>query len=98
MRQRDYARAGASTEESEGLIDHIRAIEGVEVALVFEEANEQMTRVSWRSKDPKVDVAAIALQFGGGGHKAAAGARIGGNPLGVQRRVLTAVKKALANR
>jgi len=96
LRQRDYTRAGASTEESEGLIDHIRAIEGVEVALVFEEAGEQLTRVSWRSKDPKVDVAAIAQQFGGGGHKAAAGARIPGSPLGVQRRVLGAVKKALA--
>lgn len=96
LRQRDYARAGASTEESEGLIDHIRAIEGVDVALVFEEAGEQLTRVSLRSKDPQIDVAAIAQQFGGGGHKAAAGARILGNPLGVQRRLLAAVKKALA--
>ena len=96
LRQRDYARAGASTEESEGLIDHIRAIEGVTVAVVFEEAGENLTRVSWRSKLPKVDVAAIALHFGGGGHKAAAGARIPGNPAGVQRRVLSLVKKALA--
>ncbi len=96
LRKRDYAQAGASTEESEGLIDHIRAIEGVEVALVFEESAENLTRVSWRSKDPRVDVAAIAQLFGGGGHKAAAGARIAGSPLGVQRRVLTAVKKALA--
>ncbi len=96
LRQRDYARAGASTEESEGLIDHIRAIEGVTVAVVFEEAGENLTRVSWRSKLPKIDVAAMALHFGGGGHKAAAGARIPGNPVGVQRRVLSLVKKALA--
>jgi phosphoesterase RecJ-like protein len=95
LRQRDYSRAGASTEESEGLIDHIRAIEGVEVAVVFEQAADDQTRVSWRSKNARVDVAAIAQQFGGGGHKAAAGARITGNPIGVQRRVLSAVKKAL---
>jgi len=95
LRKRDYTRAGASTEESEGLIDHIRAIEGVVIALVFEEAGEDLTRVSWRSKDPRIDVAAIALQFGGGGHRAAAGARIAGKPLGTQRRVLTAIKRAL---
>jgi phosphoesterase RecJ-like protein len=94
LRKRDYARAGAGTEEAEGLIDHIRAIEGVVVAMVFEEAEPDVTRVSWRSKTPKLDVAAIAQQFGGGGHKAAAGARIPGSPLGVQRRVLTAVRKA----
>jgi phosphoesterase RecJ-like protein len=38
----------------------------------------------------------IAAQFGGGGHKAAAGARIPGKPLSVQRKVIAAVKKALA--
>jgi phosphoesterase RecJ-like protein len=95
LRKRDYARAGASTEESEGLIDHIRAIEGVVVAMVFEEVDEATTRVSWRSKAAAVDVAAIAQQFGGGGHKAAAGARVAGNPVGIQRRILTAVRRAL---
>jgi phosphoesterase RecJ-like protein len=63
--------------------------------MVFEETEPEVTRVSWRSKTPAVDVAAIALIFGGGGHKAAAGARIAGTPLGVQRRVLNAVRKAL---
>lgn len=95
LRKRDYARAGASTEESEGLIDHIRAIEGVVVAMVFEEVDADVTRISWRSKSPAVDVAAIAQQYGGGGHKAAAGARVTGNPLGVQRRILTSVRKVL---
>ncbi len=95
LRKRDYARAGASTEESEGLIDHIRAIEGVVVAMVFEEVDADVTRISWRSKSPAGDVAAIAQQYGGGGHKAAAGARVTGNPLGVQRRILTSVRKVL---
>jgi phosphoesterase RecJ-like protein len=95
LRKRDYARAGASIEESEGLIDHIRAIDGVMVAMVFEEVSDEVTRVSWRSKSPRVDVAAIAQKFGGGGHKAAAGARIEGRPLGVQRRVLNEVRRSL---
>ncbi len=97
LRQRDYTRAGAATDEAEGLIDHIRSIEGVVVAIVFEEMGEELTRVSWRSKSGAVNVAGLAEQFGGGGHKAAAGARITGRPLGVQRRVLSAVKRALAS-
>lgn len=96
LKKRDFTRADASTEESEGLIDHIRAIEGVLVALVFEELGPEMTRISFRSKDERIDVAEIAKLFGGGGHKAAAGARVEGRPLGVQRRVLTAIKKSLA--
>jgi phosphoesterase RecJ-like protein len=48
-----------------------------------------------RSKDTRVNVNEIAAQFGGGGHPAAAGARIAGSPLSAQRRVLAAIKKAL---
>jgi nanoRNase/pAp phosphatase (c-di-AMP/oligoRNAs hydrolase) len=44
-----------------------------------------------------VNVNEIAAQFGGGGHSAAAGARIPGKPLSVQRKVIAAVKKALNN-
>jgi len=95
LRKRDYARAGASTEESEGLIDHIRSIDGVQVAVVFEELDDEVTRISWRSKTPDIDVAAIAKMFGGGGHRAAAGARVIGRPLGVQRRVLGAIRRSL---
>jgi nanoRNase/pAp phosphatase (c-di-AMP/oligoRNAs hydrolase) len=43
-----------------------------------------------------VNVNDIAAQFGGGGHRAAAGARVAGKPLSVQRRVVAAIKKVLA--
>jgi phosphoesterase RecJ-like protein len=95
LKKRDYTRTGAQREDSEGLIDHIRAIEGVVVACVFEEMEPELTRISLRSKSGDVDVNKIAGQFGGGGHFAAAGARIPGKPIAVQRRVLNAVKKAL---
>jgi bifunctional oligoribonuclease and PAP phosphatase NrnA len=95
LKQSDYARAGADSSESEGLIDHIRDIEPVVVACVFEEMGPELTRLSLRSKSEAVNVSEICGQFGGGGHPAAAGARIAGNPLSVQRRVLTAVKRAL---
>lgn len=95
LKQADFIRTGAETDDSEGLIDHIRAIEPVVVACVFEEMGQELTRISLRSKSEKVNVNEIAAQFGGGGHRAAAGARIPGPPLSVQRRVITAVKKAL---
>ena len=95
LKKADFARTGAESCDSEGLIDHIRAIAPVVVACVFEEIDPQLTRISLRSKSEKVNVNEIAAQFGGGGHPAAAGARIPGSPLSVQRKVIAAVKKAL---
>ena len=77
------------------MIDHIRAIEPVIVACVFEEIEPELTRISLRSKTDKINVSDIAAQFGGGGHQAAAGARIPGKPLSVQRRVIAALRQAL---
>src|SRR5580698_9663408 len=95
LKRSDYTRTGAGTDDSEGLIDHIRAIAPVVVACLFEEIGPDLTRISLRSKSEKVNVNQIAAQFGGGGHHAAAGARIPGSPLSVQKRVLASVKKAL---
>jgi phosphoesterase RecJ-like protein len=96
LRQADFVRTGAESNDSEGLIDHIRAIDPVIVACVFEELEPELTRISLRSKSERINVNEIAAQFGGGGHHAAAGARISGKPLSVQRRVIAAIKKALA--
>ena len=95
LRKADFARAGSEGDQTEGLIDHIRDIEPVVVACVFEEVEPELTRISLRSKSAKVNVSDIAEQFGGGGHPAAAGARIPGSPLSVQRNVIAAVKRAL---
>lgn len=95
LKRRDYTRTGAQRDDTEGLIDHIRAINGVVVACLFEEVDGDMTRISLRSKSDNVNVNTIAGQFGGGGHHAAAGARILGKPLATQRRVLNAIRKAL---
>lgn len=63
--------SGASPEDSEGIVNYGRVIEGVLVSAMFKEANGG-TRVSMRAK-PGVDVQAVAAMFGGGGHKAASG-------------------------
>ncbi len=95
LKKKDFTRTGAESDDTEGLIDHLRAIEPVIVACVFEELEPELTRISLRSKSDKVNVSEICGQFGGGGHPAAAGARISGNPLSVQRKVIAAVKRAL---
>lgn len=95
LKKEDFTRTGANASDTEGLIDHIRSIEPVKVACVFEAIEPEVVRVSFRSKDDKVNVSDIAMMFGGGGHKAAAGARICGKPMSVQRKVVAAIKKAL---
>jgi len=95
LKKEHLSRTGAESNDTEGLIDHIRAIEPVIVACVFEEIEPGFTRISLRSKSGKVNVNEVAAQFGGGGHPAAAGARIRGNALSVQRRVIAAIKQAI---
>ena len=63
---------------TEGFVDYLRSIEGVEVAALFREEDERKVKVSLRSKG-EVDVLKIAEGLGGGGHKAAAGCLLEGN-------------------
>ncbi len=86
---------GTIPDDTEGLIDTIRSIEGVLVAAFFEEISSDMIRISLRSKDASVDVCAICSEFGGGGHVLASGARIAGSLESVQERVLAAIARRL---
>ena len=86
---------GVLPEDNEGLIDYIRAVQGVVVAAFFEELDDQRVRVSLRSKDPRADVCKIAQQFGGGGHTLAAGIRMRGPLDEAQQRVLQAIDESL---
>jgi phosphoesterase RecJ-like protein len=72
----DYAATGASDLLTEGIIDHVRALEGTVVAGVVRDKTEggrTARKVSLRSSDGAVDVSAIAREQGGGGHVRAAG-------------------------
>lgn len=66
-------RLGSTLDDYDGLIEHVRSIEGTRVAIMFREASESETKISFRSTG-LVDVNAIARAFGGGGHVKAAGA------------------------
>ena len=71
----DYEATGASEVLTEGIIDHLRALEGASVAaLVRDKADGPTARkVSLRSVNGRVDVSKIAREKGGGGHERAAG-------------------------
>ncbi len=86
---------GVLPEDNEGLIDQLRAIRGVIVAVFFEELAEGKVRVSMRSKSDAVDVCAICQKFGGGGHTLAAGARVRGTLAEVEKRVLEEIGDVL---
>lgn len=66
----DMEESGATVADMEGIVDYGRSLVTVEIALFAMELNEGV-RISLRSK--KVDVSKVALAFGGGGHKVAAG-------------------------
>jgi bifunctional oligoribonuclease and PAP phosphatase NrnA len=73
----DYVATGASEQDSEGVVDHMRAVEGTAVAVLVRELLSEdrngMRKVSLRATDGRVDVSRIAREFGGGGHPQAAG-------------------------
>ena len=72
----DYAATGASEALTEGVIDHLRTIDGTAAAAVVRDQGEggrAARKVSMRSTDGSVDVSAIARVHGGGGHRRAAG-------------------------
>src|SRR5262245_44058425 len=72
----DYAATGSNVALTDGIIDHLRTIDGTQVAAVVRDQpdNDRAARkVSMRSTDGLVDVSAIARVNGGGGHRRAAG-------------------------
>ncbi len=73
----DFAAADAAESYSEGVIDHLRAVEGTEVAALVRDRitveGERDRKVSLRSSDERIDVSRIARVQGGGGHPQAAG-------------------------
>jgi len=89
------SRLGATPEDFDGLIEHVRSIEGTEVAILFRGTPEGETKISFRSNGD-ADVNRIAREFGGGGHVKAAGALVPGAPGEVVPRVVEAVRRALA--
>jgi len=94
LSHKDFTQTNTTDEDTENFANFLRAVEGVRVAVLFREIEQNHVRVSFRSQEG-VDVAAIARKFGGGGHPVAAGCRLR-EPLKVTvLKVLKAVRQIL---
>ena len=72
MTDADLRETGAVAEDTENIVDVVRQVGGVD-AVVFFKVQHDAVKISLRAKCPTLDVAAVAHEFGGGGHVAAAG-------------------------
>ncbi len=97
VRQSDVKEVGAVPADTEDLINLTLAVKGTEVAAILIEQPDGRIKVSFRSRGP-VDCSALAGTFGGGGHKAAAGAILDGPYEAAHARVTAAVDEAWAAR
>jgi len=91
----DFEATGALATDTEDVINLTLGVAGTEVAVILVEQPAGGFKLSFRSRTPQVDCNALARQFGGGGHKAAAGAFISAPWEAAQRKVLDAVRAAM---
>ena len=88
----EMERSGGLEEDCEGLVNYALSIAGVEVALFFRELSDGRYRVSLRSKGG-LNVAAVAEQFGGGGHTCASGCAVSGPLANSLELILTHIRR-----
>jgi phosphoesterase RecJ-like protein len=94
IRQEDFRAAGAVASDTEDIINMTLAVSGTQTAVILVELAGGGAKVSFRSRG-QLDCSRLAEQFGGGGHKAAAGATLN-EPFDVaQAKVLDAVRAAM---
>jgi bifunctional oligoribonuclease and PAP phosphatase NrnA len=93
VRQSDIKEVGGLPSDTEDLVNLTLTVKGTEVAAILIEQPDKRIKVSFRSRG-RVDCSALAGQFGGGGHKAAAGAIIDGPFDAAHERVVAAVDEA----
>jgi phosphoesterase RecJ-like protein len=91
----DRRASGYEGKDDADLINIVSSIDDAEIAIMFVEQSTKKTKISWRSLKSDIDVSKIALQFNGGGHRAAAGAELSGNLIKVQDQILEATRRYL---
>jgi len=94
MTQADFKETGAVPSDSEDVINMMLGVGGTEAAVIFVEQSTGGFKISFRSRCD-LDCSTLAEQFGGGGHKKAAGAFVDDTLETAQEKVLTAVRTAM---
>jgi bifunctional oligoribonuclease and PAP phosphatase NrnA len=91
-----FEETGATLEDTEGLVDYARCIDGVDVGVLIEERPDGSVKASLRSKDPRFRLDQIAAQFNGGGHACAAGLHLKQSTSEFRSRLLDALAAQIA--
>jgi phosphoesterase RecJ-like protein len=94
VRWDDYAETASEPADTEDLVNECLTIVGTVAAFIAIEQSNRNIKVSYRSRTP-IDVASVAQQFGGGGHKQAAGSIMPGPLVDAQTKVLAAMTTLL---
>ncbi|MFQ5736556.1 MAG: bifunctional oligoribonuclease/PAP phosphatase NrnA [Thermodesulfobacteriota bacterium] len=89
-----FNEAGANKDDADGFVNYARGIKGVDVGVLIREAGANEYKVSMRSKG-SIDVSQVAMSFGGGGHRNAAGFNVRGKLEEIRARVLAALKERM---
>ena len=95
LRNETKERLNLIDDDTEGMIDFIRSVQGVIAAVFFEELDGGKIRVSMRSKDRRINASEICGIFGGGGHALAAGIRMAGPLEEAREKVLGELRSAI---
>jgi phosphoesterase RecJ-like protein len=85
-----FRKTGGSREHTEGFVEFLKEMMGIEVAMVARQVGENRYKISMRSKG-MADVASVARRFGGGGHKNAAGCTVQGEIDQVKKMLIEAL-------
>ncbi len=89
LTQADFTDCGVPDNESEGVANFLNNLESSPIALILKETTDGAVKGSFRTTRDDVDVASLAKQLGGGGHKKAAGFTITGTIPEVLQKILT---------
>lgn len=91
-----FESTGSNGEDTEGLVDYARSIEGVEIGALVEERADGTVKASLRAKDPLYRVDLVAAKFNGGGHACAAGLNLKQDTDNFYARLVAAMAERLA--
>ncbi len=83
-----FEQTGTSVEDTEGLVDYARSIDGVDIGALIEEKADGSVKASLRAKEPAYRVDLVAAQFNGGGHACAAGLNLKSGAAGFYDRLV----------
>jgi len=90
-----FEATGTTAEDTEGLVDFARCVDGVDVGVLVEERPDGGVKASLRAKDPRCRLDLVAGMFGGGGHACAAGLNVSTGVAEFRRLLLAALSERL---